>query len=231
MKLSIIIACLNEKPTIAEVIKEAKASPIDKEIIVIDNYSTDGTREILEGFKEDKELKIILHSRNMGIGYSGREGLQLAQGKYFYGIGADKEYRLADAIKMVDKAEAEGLDAVFGSRLLDRKNVSKLELVRERHFWLGSIISTALVNFLYQRKFTDIIGSKIIKADVMRSLELKSDTHTVDFESVSKLCKRRYKIGEVPVWYKPRTHKEGKTIRALDIIPALWAIIKVKFFN
>lgn len=231
MKLSVIICCFNEKSTIAEVIKEAKALPIDKEIIVIDNYSTDGTREILEGFKEDKELKIILHSRNMGVGYSGCEGLQLAQGEYMFGPGADKEYKISDALKMVDKAEAEGLDAVFGSRLLDRKNISKLELIRERPFWLGTIIGTAVVNFLYQRKFTDIIATKLIKTDILKSLKLKSYNQAFEFELVSKLCKRKCKIGEVSVWYKPRTHKEGKTIRALDIIPALWAIIKVKFFN
>ena len=89
MKLTITIGCFNEKPTILKAIEQAKAINIDKEIIVIDNCSTDGTREILEGLKEDKALKIIFHSKNMGAGYSGCEGIRLAQGDYLYAPGAD----------------------------------------------------------------------------------------------------------------------------------------------
>ena len=231
MKLTILIGCFNEKPTILKAIEEAKAINVDKEIIVIDNCSTDGTREILEGLKSDNSLRIILHSKNMGAGYSGCEGIRLARGDYFYGPGADLEYRMDDVYKMIDKMDREGLDTVLGSRILDRKGVSKLQLIKERHYWLGTIIATFLINLLYCKKFTDIIGSGLMKTEVIRSLDCKASSQAFIFELISKLCKRKYKIGEVSVWYKPRTHKEGKTIKAIDMVPALWAILKVKFLS
>lgn len=231
MKLTIVIGCFNEKPTILKAIAEAKALNIDKEIIVIDNCSTDGTKEILEGLKNDNSLKIIFHSKNMGAGYSGCEGIRLAQGDYYYGPGADLEYDMKDVFKMIDKLEKENLDAVFGSRILEKKETSKLQLIKERPYWLGTIIATFLINLFYRKNFTDVIATKLIRANILKRLGCKANSQAFEFELVSKLCKKRYKIGEVSVWYKPRTHKEGKTIRAIDIIPAVLAILKVKFFG
>jgi len=231
MRLTIVISCFNEKPTILKAIEEAKELKIDKEIIVIDNCSTDGTKEILEGLKSDKELKIILHSRNMGAGYSGWEGICLAQGDYVYGPGADLEYSMEDVLKMMEKMENEGLDVVFGSRLADRKGVSIRALIRERPFWLGTIIATSMINLLYRKNFTDIIGTNLIKTDILKKIHCQSNGQALAFELVSMLCKKGYKIGEVPISYKPRTHKEGKTIRAFDIIPAILAILRVKIFG
>ena len=231
MKLTILINCFNEKSTILKAIEEARAINIDKEIIVIDNCSTDGTKEILESLKGDKELKIILHSKNMGAGYSGWEGMCLAQGDYVYGPGADLEYKMEDVLKMMEKIENEGLDVVFGSRLADRKGVSIRALIRERPFWLGTIIATSMINLLYRKNFTDIIGTNLIKTEALKKIDCQSNGQALAFELVSMLCKRDYKIGEVPISYKPRTHKEGKTIRMFDIIPAILAILRVKFFG
>jgi glycosyltransferase involved in cell wall biosynthesis len=231
MKLTILIACFNEKATILKVIEQAKSLDIDKEILVIDNCSTDGTRNILEGLKNDKDLRIVLHDKNMGVGYSVCEGISLARGEYFYSPCADLEYRMEDVHKMFEKMERGNLDVVFGSRLLDKREVSKIQLVRERPYWLGTIIATFLVNLLYFRNFSDIIATKLIKSDILRKLGCRANGQAFEFELVSRLCKKRCKIGEVPVCYKPRTHKEGKTIRALDIVPALWAILKVRFFE
>ncbi len=231
MKLTIIIGCFNEKPTILKAIEEAKVLKIDKEIIVIDNCSTDGTMEILMNLQNDKELKIILHPKNFGAGYSACEGIQLAKGKYFYGPGADLEYKMEDVLKMIDKMENEGLDVVFGSRLLNKADVPRFKLIKERPFWLGTIIATFLINLLYRKNFTDIIATKLIKTDILKKLGCKASNQAFEFELVSRLCKKKYKIGEVPVWYKPRTHKEGKTIRAVDMIPALLSIFRVKIFG
>lgn len=231
MKLTILINCFNEKSTIIDVIKEAKALAVEKEIIVIDNCSTDGTKEILEGLGSDKEIKVILHQKNMGAGYSGCEGISLAKGEYFCAPGADREYRMIDLLEMLKKAERDNLDAVFGSRLLARKDETKLQLVKERPFWLGTIIGTALVNFLYGRHFTDIIATKVMKTDILKKISFQYHNQAFEFELVSNLCKMRCKIGEFPVWYKPRTHKQGKTIKALDMLPALTAIVKVRFLG
>ncbi|MEW6101537.1 MAG: glycosyltransferase family 2 protein [Candidatus Omnitrophota bacterium] len=231
MKLTIVIGCFNERATILKAIEEAKAVNIDKEIIVIDNCSTDGTRQILEGLKDDKSLRIVFHSKNMGAGYSGYEGIRLARGDYCYGPGADLEYRMEDACSMIEKIERENLDAVLGSRVLARKGISKYQLIKERPYWLGTVISTSLINILFHRSFTDVIGTNLVKTDILKSLNCKSSSQAFAFELISKLCKRRYKIGEVPVLYKPRTHKEGKTIRAIDMIPAILTIIKVKLLG
>jgi dolichol-phosphate mannosyltransferase len=231
MKLTILINCFNERQTILKAVEQAKALNIDKEIIIIDNCSTDGTQEVLEGLKNDRELKIIVHARNMGAGYSGCEGLRLARGDYFYAPGADLEYRMADVCAMMNILEEENLDVVFGSRLLAIKNVSKFELIKERPFWLGTMIATFLINLLYGKHFTDIIATKLIKTNILKGLNCKANNQAFEFELVSSLCKKGYKIGEVPVWYKPRTHKEGKTIRVYDMLPAIWSILRVKIFS
>jgi len=231
MKLTVFIPCFNEKSTILKAIEEAKQLNIDKEIIVIDNCSTDGTREILRGLKDDKALKIIFHSENMGSGYSASEVIRLAQGDYLYSPGADLEYKMEDVYRKMEKIEKEELDAVFGSRLADRKGVSVWSLVKERPYWLGTIVTTFLINLFYRRKFTDVIATKLMKIDILKGLNVEANDQAYEFELVSNLCKYGCRIGEVPVYYKPRTHKEGKTMKAWDIIPAIWAIIKVKLFK
>lgn len=231
MKLSIVLGCFNEKQTILKAIEQAKAIQIDKEIIVIDNCSTDGTKEILESLRNDQALKIIFHPKNFGAGYSGIEAICVAQGDYLYGPGADLEYKMDDVYKLIDKMEKENLDAVFGSRLADRRGVSIWHLIKERPFWLGTIIGTFLINLIYRKGFTDIIAVKLIKTNVTKRLDCKSRNQAFEFELASKLCKGGFKIGEVPVWYKPRTHKEGKKITAFDMIPAILVILKVKFFG
>ncbi len=229
MKLTIMLGCYNEKATIIDAIEEAKALPIDKEIIVIDNASTDGTREILERLDDDS-IKLVLKDRNRGPGHSVKLAISMAKGEYLYCPGTDREYRMTDVLTMFDKLEAGNLDAVFGSRLFDRKG-SLWELVKERPFWLGSIISTVLVNMLYRARFTDVIAPKLINTATMRSIGLESDGHVIEFETVSWLCKAGCRIGEIPIYYRPRTREEGKTIKAFDLVPALWAIIKVRFLK
>jgi len=231
MKLTILIGCFNEKATILKAIEEARQININKEIIVIDNSSTDGTIEILEGLKNDEDLKIIFHSENMGVGYSACEGAGIARSDYFFSPCADLEYKMDDVYKMIQRIEKENLDAIFGSRLADRKEVSVSSLIKERPYWLGTIIATFLINLLYRRNFTDVIAIKLIKTEILKKLNCQANNQAHEFELVSKLCKLEYKIGEVPVWYKPRTHKEGKTIKAWDMIPAIMAIFKVKFFG
>ena len=231
MKLTILVGCFNERRTILKAIEQAKSITIDKEIFVIYNCSTDGTREILKDLENDKGLKIILHSKNMGTGYSACECIQLAQGDYYYAPGADLEYKIEDVYRMIDEMESKKLDAVFGSRLADRKGISMWAFIKERPFWLGTIIATFLINLLYRKNFTDIIATKLIKIDVLRKVNCRNCNHDREFELVGRLCKGKYKISEIPVWYKPRTHKEGKTIKVMDMIPALITIFKVKFLE
>ena len=104
-------------------------------------------------------------------------------------------------------------------------------MIKERPFWLGTIIATFLINLLYGKHFTDIIGSNLIKTSILKKLNCKANSQAFAFELVSKLCRGGYKTGEIPIFYRPRTHKEGKTIKAMDMIPALLIILKVKIFG
>lgn len=196
----------------------------------MDNCSTDGTREILQSLN-DKSIKVILQPKNYGVGRSAQILIKLADSDYFHGSGADLEYKMTDVIPMIKKLENDNLDAVFGSRLLNVKNKSKLQLVKERPFWLGSIISTFLINKFYKRNFTDVIATKLIKTEILKDLGCVSDNQAFEFELVSRLCKKGYKIGEVPVYYKPRTVEEGKTIKWWDMFSAIIVMIRVKLFG
>lgn len=227
MELTIIIPCFNERATVAKAIEEAKALKIDKEIIVIDNCSTDGSREILE-FLNDRSLQIVYQPRNYGYGQSVKTGISLSRGNFIYVQYSDLEYGIECVYGMIDIAKKENLDAVFGSRLYDRRR-NIFALIKERPYYLGTIIATFLINLLYGRRFSDIIGTRLYRSSSIKNINIASSGMSFDFEVVSKLCKNRLKTKEVPVTYKPRSVKEGKKIKPMDIIPAILTIFKIKF--
>lgn len=232
MKLSVVVTCFNEKTTILKAIEEVRNLNIEKEIIVIDNHSTDGSREILKALN-DNSVKIVFQPQNYGYGQSVRTGASLANGEFIYVHYADLEYNIDSVYRMLDLVEKEDLDAVFGSRLYNvRKNIISIyQLVKERPYCLGTLVTTFLINLFYGRKFTDIIGTRLYRMLSFRKINVESKGIAFDFEVVSKLCKRGFKIKEVPVSYKARSSREGKKVKAMDIIPALIAIFKVKFLG
>ncbi len=229
IELTVLVNCFNEKNTILEAIKEAKALDIDKEIIVIDNCSTDGSRELIENLK-DNSLRMVLQPKNYGAGMSAKLGIEMASGEYMYSPNADLEYRMSDVYTMLKKVKEENLDAVFGSRLLE-KNMSKLRIIQERPYALATIVATYLINLWYKRNFTDVLGTKLIKTSILKELGVEPNNQAFEFELVSRICKAAYRIAEVPIYYKPRSLKEGKTIRPWDMFPALMAMLKVKLFK
>jgi dolichol-phosphate mannosyltransferase len=229
--LTIIVTVYNEKETIVESLRQITALEIEKEIIVVDNCSTDGTQDLLKKHCSP-EMHLILQPRNMGYGQSIITGCNLAKGKYLYVHNSDLEYDPAYAIQMIDLAQKENLDAVFGSRLAEQKG-SVFKAVIDRPYFLAAAISTFLVNVFYKKNLTDIIGSKFYKVASLKSLYPFSDTSiTFDFELVSKLCKRGFRIAEIPVSYSPRGLQEGqKKIKWYNSIPALVVLLKIKFFD
>lgn len=229
MELSVIITCFNEKPTILKAIEEAKNLNIEKEIIVIDNCSTDGSKEILESLN-DNSIKIIFQPKNYGYGQSVKTGSSHAKGDFIYVQYSDLEYDIECVYRMLEIAKRENLDAVFGSRLYDVKKAA-FSLIKERPYYLGTILTTFLINLFYKMSFSDIIGTRLYRRTSFIRLDIKSSNISFDFEVVSKLCKDGFKIREVPVLYKPRSKKEGKKVKPIDIIPALVAIFKVKLFG
>ncbi len=228
MKLTVVVTVYNEKNTIAKAIQEAKKIQLEKEIIVIDNCSTDGTREILRGLN-DNTIKVVYQSMNYGYGTSVITGANLAQGEYLFIHNSDLEYDPVCVYEMLDAAEKENLDVVFGSRLINRRDESVFKIIKERPFYLGTIITTFLINLFYGRHFSDIIGNRLYRTSSLKKLNPQEPAIGFDFEVVSKLCKHGFKIKEIPVKYSPRT--KGKKVKVYDIIPAFWTILKVKIFN
>jgi glycosyltransferase involved in cell wall biosynthesis len=230
MKLTIIVTVFNEKNTILKAIEDAKSLNIEKEIIVVDNCSTDGTAELLKNLKDDS-IKIIFQPQNYGFGRSVLTGASIAKGEFIFIQYSDLEYGIESVYGMMDLIEKESLDAVFGSRLyhFNRNMHSLFLLLKERPYYLGTLMTTFLINLFYKRMFTDIIGTKLYRTSSFRKIPIEFKGVGFDFKFVSLLCKSKFLIMEVPVAYKPRSRREGKKIKVIDIIPALYSIFKVKF--
>lgn len=226
MKLTVIVTVYNEKNTIIKAIEEARNIQLDKEVIVIDNCSTDGTREILRGLNYS-DIKIVYQSMNYGYGMSVIAGMNLAQGEYLFVHNSDLEYDPACVYEMLESAERENLDVIFGSRLLNRRNEPVFKILKERPFFLGALIITFLTNLFYGKNFTDVIGNRLYRTSSLRKLNPQIHGIGFDFEVVSKLCKYGFKIKEMPVKYSPRT--KGKKITVYDIIPAVLTMLRIKF--
>lgn len=226
MKLTVIVTVFNEKDTIIKAIEEVRNIKLEKEIIVIDNCSTDGTREILRSLNDDS-IKIVYQSMNYGYGMSIITGMNLAIGEYLFVHNSDLEYDSECVYEMLGLAQKDALDAVFGSRLAHRKGESMLSIFKSRPFYLGTLITTYLTNIFYKKNFTDIIGNRLYRVASLKKLEPTSKGISFDFEVVSRLCKNKLKVEEIPVCYSPRT--KGKKVKIYDIIPAILTMIKIRF--
>lgn len=225
MKLSVIICCYNERETIADVIARTKAVDLgnswEREILVIDNYSTDGTREILQQLS-DPEVRVIFHERNMGKGMSIRTGIEQMTGDYMIIQDADKEYDPADHPKFCRKVEETGATAVFGSRVLGGQVRYKYA-----HAYWGVRFLTAVTNLLFGGKLTDVAtATKMVRADVVKSLNLTTTDFNLDFELPNKILLAGHQILEIPISYDPRTYAEGKKISSKDGLRALLTMLR-----
>lgn len=225
MKLSVIICCYNERATISDIIGKTKAVDLgpqwDREIIVIDNFSTDGTREILQQI-EDPEIRVVYHDRNMGKGMSIRTGIAHMSGDYMIIQDADAEYDPAEHVAFCQKADETAAAAIFGSRVLAGDIRYKYT-----HAYLGVRILTAATNILFGGKLTDVAtASKMVRADVVQSLHLTTKDFNLDFELPNKILLAGHNIIEIPITYNPRTYEEGKKITSLDGFKAILIMIR-----
>lgn len=215
MKLSVIICCYNEHATIMDVIEKTQAVNLgpgwEREIIVVDNYSTDGTRELLLEIK-DPEIRVIFHERNRGKGMSIRSGIDHMTGDYMLIQDADAEYDPLEHPRFCLKAKETGAAAVFGSRILGGD--VKYEYV---HAYWGVRFWTFLTNLLFGSRLTDVgTGTKMVRADVVKSLNLTLTGFNLEFELADKVLLAGHEILEIPINYNPRTYAEGKKITVTD---------------
>ncbi len=229
MKLTVLVPVFNERATILQAIDNARLIPVPgKEIIVIDNGSTDGTRELLKGLK-DPSLSIILYDKNYGYGRSVENAFQAARGEYIFLYHSDVEYDYRDAEKMLAAAEEGNFDIVLGSRLKDRGR-GWFSLLRQRPEYAATFVSTELINLWYGKKFTDVIGGRLYRTAAVKKVPIKTYGPGFDFEHVSRMCKMGLKVGEISVNYFPRMTGEKK-IRFYNMIDALFWLFRVRFFD
>jgi glycosyltransferase involved in cell wall biosynthesis len=227
MKLSVIIPAYNEINTIEKILEKVKDVEISKEIIVIDDGSTDGTREYLKNLK-DKDLKIIFHEKNSGKSSAVRTGIKEAKGDITIIQDADLEYDPQDYYKLIKPIQEEKYKVVYGTRY---PVVSKMFNLTHR-FFLANRILTLMTNILYNAKITDEPTCyKVFDTKVLQSLNLNSKRFEFCPEVTAKVRKKGYKIFEVPINYYPRTIKEGKKINWKDGIEAVWTLIKYRFVD
>ena len=228
-KLSVVIPVYNERNTIEiilERLQKADFGGAEKEIIIVDDGSKDGTREILK--KYETIHKIIYHPINIGKGAAVRNGFEQATGDYVIVQDADLEYDPADIKLLIEEAEKKDAAVVYGSRRLG--NMSKKNPMAGWHYYMGGVTLSVLTNLLYWTKITDeATGYKMIRRDILEKLNLKSTGFEFCPELTAKIAKRGFKIYEVPITYKPRTVKEGKKIKFKDAIIAVWVLIKHRF--
>jgi glycosyltransferase involved in cell wall biosynthesis len=224
-KLSVIICCYNEQATVRDVIEKTQQVDLgdnwDREIIVVDNFSTDGTREILQEI-DDPEIKVIFHKRNLGKGASIRTGITNMTGDYMIIQDADSEYEPAEHARFCQFVDEREPAAVFGSRVLGGQ--VKYEYA---HAYLGVRILTTMSNILFGGQLTDIAtATKMVRGDLVKTLNLTCSGFDLDFELPDKILLSGNKIVELPINYDPRTYAEGKKIRSIDGLKAMFIMLR-----
>ncbi|MCM8822293.1 MAG: glycosyltransferase family 2 protein [Candidatus Omnitrophica bacterium] len=226
MKLSVIIPVYNEAATIEAVIDRVLSVPVEKEIIVVDDGSTDGTKQLLEKIfnNRNSSIKLIFQPENQGKGSAIRRGLLEATGDAIVIQDGDLEYDPMDFINLIEPIEQGKAVVVYGSRILGKNPKSSFS------FYLGGRFLSFFTNFLYGTSITDEPTCyKMFKADLIKSIDLRCKGFEFCPEVTAKIAKKKIKILERPISYKPRTKKEGKKIRWKDGIIAIWTLIKYRF--
>jgi glycosyltransferase involved in cell wall biosynthesis len=214
-KLSVIICCYNEIATIQDVISRTKAVDLcsgwEREIIVVDNFSTDGTRERLAQIN-DPDVKVYYHASNMGKGMSIRTGISHMTGDYMLIQDADSEYDPAEHSRFCRLADETNAAAIFGSRVLNGQ--AKYEYA---HAYWGVRFLSSLNNLLFGGRLTDVLtATKMVRHDVVQPLHLTCTSFDLDTELPDKILLSGHTILEIPISYDPRTYAEGKKIKARD---------------
>ena len=222
MKLSVIIPVYNEKDTLAEIIRRVSEVPLEKEIIVVDDGSNDGTGKILKEFSG--KVKTIFHSENKGKGAAIRRALCEVRGDIVIIQDADLEYNPSDYEKLLEPILSGQTNVVYGSRNLKGNP-------RSNHaFYFGGILLSKLANLLYGADITDeATGYKVFRTEVLKSLNLRCNGFEFCPEVTAKVLRHGYRIKEIPISYYPRRFDEGKKICWLDGVKAILTLLKYRF--
>jgi glycosyltransferase involved in cell wall biosynthesis len=227
VKLSIIIPVFNEHKTICELIRRVDAVELDKEIIIVDDGSTDGSRELLKKYEGRDGFKVVYQSKNMGKGRSLRTGFEKAEGEIIIIQDADLEYNPKDYPILLEPILDGSADVVYGSRFLGGPH-------RVLFFWhsLGNRFLTTLSNMFTNLNLTDMeTGYKVFRRSVLDSISLKCNRFGFEPEFTSKIARNKFIIYEVPISYAGRNYSAGKKINWKDGVAAIWFIVRFRFFS
>lgn len=231
MKLSVVISVYNEKNTILEIVKRVESADVgtaDKEIVIVDDGSTDGTRDILKSL--ERKYKIFYHDKNRGKGAALRRGFLEASGDFIVVQDADLEYDPGEYKILLQPLLEKKADVVFGSRFMGASPHRVL------FFWhyVGNKILTTLSNIFTDLNLTDIeTGYKAFTREALLKIlpKLKSDRFGIEPELTARVAKAGLRVYEVGISYSGRTYAEGKKIGWKDGLPAIWAIIRFNLFD
>jgi glycosyltransferase involved in cell wall biosynthesis len=226
--LSVIMPVYNEVGTIEEIIRRVMAVDIPKELIIVDDGSTDGTREKLRALPASDAVRTIFHPYNLGKGAAVRTGLAEAKGDVVVIQDADLEYdpqELRDLLKPILRGDA---DVVYGSRLSGGRPQ------RVYLFWhlVANKFLCLVLNLLYNTTLTDMeTGYKMFTRPVLESLRLRANGFDIEPEITAKIFKKDWRVYEIPISYYGRTYREGKKIRFKDGLVAVWTLLKYRFVD
>ena len=223
--VSVIVPVYNEVAHLEPLLKAVLASPVKKEIIIVDDGSTDGTCDKLRALPLRNDLTIVFHEKNCGKGASIRTALGYARGEYILIQDSDLEYDPRDYPKLLEPIVEGRADVVYGSRFLGGPQ-------RVHYFWhyVANKALTLLSDIFTNLKLTDMETCyKVFRRDVLKDIQLKSNRFGFEPEITAKIAKGKWRIYEVPISYAGRTYEEGKKITWKDGVQALWCIIRFKF--
>ncbi len=227
MKLSVVIPVYNEKSTILDLLDRVRKVAISKEIIIVDDGSTDGTRDVLRTLPQSEDLKVIFQPRNGGKGAALRAGFAAVSGDIVVVQDADLEYDPAEYGKLIQPILVNKADVVYGSRFLGGPH-------RVLFFWhsVGNHILTILSNMMTDLNLTDMETCyKVFRADILKGIKLRENRFGFEPEFTAKVGKGRFRIFEVPISYSGRDYSEGKKIGWKDGIAAIYYIFKYRFLD
>jgi glycosyltransferase involved in cell wall biosynthesis len=222
--LSVVMPAYNERDTIDEIVRRVLAVPLRIELIVVDDASTDGTRDMLAQLERELGFRLILQEKNGGKGAALRAGFAAVRGDIVVIQDADLEYSPEEYPELIELICAGRADVVYGSRFLGRHRVFLFT------HYLGNRLLTVLTNVLYNTILTDMETCfKVMRVEVLRSMTLKSNRFGIEPELTAKIFKRGYRVYEVPITYDGRGYSEGKKITWRDGFSAIWTLLKYRF--
>jgi glycosyltransferase involved in cell wall biosynthesis len=227
MKLTVIIPVYNEKKTVQEILRRVAATGLADEILVVDDGSTDGSRDILTELDGRLGCRVIYHTKNKGKGAAVRTGIENAKGDVLLIQDADLEYNPRDYPALLQPLEEDIADVVYGSRFLGgaRRPILYWNMVANK-------ILTFVTNILYNNILTDMeTGYKVFRREVVADMKLHARGFEFEPEFTAKVLKRHARIFEVPITFNPREYTEGKKIKAKDGFVALWTLLKYRFVD